>query len=267
MRNFKDIILEKLKVSANGGVVRIKTTLRKFMAWYIGKDEWRINRYDIEERNFISSDKSMSIGDKNDFLYKHMNDIIYISEEEKLTRGEIGLSGMTKSKLYDYLFEIEGITFSIDARIYDDDELLSSNRQYIITEKLKVTKDFNTTRFETKLDDFIKAYFMIEPRYALYSNEAYFRIIDGYEDDPMDGSNDDIFLNTIIKYFDKSFHKFQNWIYKYNGCIIDVHETVLEYDSGPYSIEVKYEFDLDNKHLEFLAYFTKEEELYSNILQ
>ena len=51
-----------------------------------------------------------------------------------------------------------------------------------------------------KLNDFIKAYFMIEPRYALYSNEAYFRIIDGYEDDPMDGSNDDIFLTTIIKY-------------------------------------------------------------------
>ena len=141
------------------------------------------------------------------------------------------------------------------------------NFKDVIIEKLKVSKTSNTIRFETKLNDFIKTYFMIEPRYALYSNEAYFRIIDGYEDDPMDGSNDDIFLNTIIKYFDKSFHKFQNWIYKYNGCIIDVHETVLEYGSGPYGIEVKYEFDLDNKHLEFLACFTNEEELYSNVLK
>lgn len=141
------------------------------------------------------------------------------------------------------------------------------NFKDVIIEKLKVSKGLNTTRFETKLENLIRAYFMIEKRYALYSNEAYFRIIDGYEDVPMDGTYDDIFLNTIIKYFDKSFHKFQNWIYKYNGCIIDVHETVLEYGSGPYSIEVKYEFDLDNKHLEFLAYFTKEEELYSNILQ
>lgn len=141
------------------------------------------------------------------------------------------------------------------------------NFKDIILEKLKVNKSSNTVQFETRLENFIREYFMIEKRYALYSNEAYFKITDGYEDDPMDGSNDDIFLNSIIKYFDKSFHKFQNWIYKYNGCIIDVRETVLNYESGPYNIEVKYEFDLDNKHLEFLACFTKEEELYSNILK
>lgn len=139
MRNFKDIILEKLKVSPNSGVDRIKTTLRKFMAWYIGEDEWLINKYDIEERNFISSDKSMSAGDKSTFLYKHMNDTIYISEEEKLTRTEMGLSSTSSSKLYDYSFEIEGITFSIDARIYNDAELLSNSKQYIISEKLKVS--------------------------------------------------------------------------------------------------------------------------------
>ena len=141
------------------------------------------------------------------------------------------------------------------------------NFKDIILEKLKVTKSSDSVRFETKLEDFIRAYFMIEKRFALYSNEAYFNIINGYEDDPMDGSNDDIFINTIIKYFDKSFHKFQNWVYKYKNCTIDVYETVLNYGSGPYDIEVKYEFDLDNKHLEFLACFTKEEELYSNILK
>lgn len=141
------------------------------------------------------------------------------------------------------------------------------NFKDIILEKLKVTNASNTIQFETTLDNFIRAYFMIEKRYAIYSNEAYFRIIDGYEDDPMDGSNDDIFLNSIIKYFDKSFHKFQDWVFKYKSRTIDVRETVLNYGSGPYSIEVKYEFDLDNKHLEFLAYFTKEEELYSNILK
>jgi len=265
MKNFKDIIIEKLKVSANGG--RIKTSIRKFLAWFTGKDEYRINRFDLEERNFITSNKSMTFGDKTDFLYKHINDTIYMSEEEKLTRTETGLSGMAKSKLYEYSFEIDGITFNIDARIYGDDELLSNNRQYIIVEKLKLSNDINSTVFETTLEDFIRAYFMLEKRYAIYSDEAYFRIIDGYEDDPMDGSNDDIFLNIIIKYFDKSFHKFQNWIYKYKNCTIEIYETVLEYGSGPYSIEVKYEFDLDNKHLEFLAYFTKEEELYSNELK
>jgi hypothetical protein len=141
------------------------------------------------------------------------------------------------------------------------------NFKDVIIEKLKVTKSSDAVHFETTLEDFIRAYFMIFKKDALYSNEAYFNIINGYEDDPMDGSNDDIFINTIIKYFDKSFHKFQNWIYKYKKCTIEVTETVLNYGSGIYSIETKYEFDLDNKHLEFLAYFSNEEELYSNILK
>jgi hypothetical protein len=141
MINFKEFVNEKLRVSKNSESGRIKTTLRKFLAWFTGKDEYHINRYDLEERNFISSDNSMSFGDKTDFLYKHINNTIYMSEEEKLTRAETRLS----CKLYDYSFEIDGITFNIDARIYNDDELLSNNRQYIITEKLKVsTKDINS---------------------------------------------------------------------------------------------------------------------------
>ena len=267
MRNFKDIIIEKLRVSTNSENSRIKTTLRKFLAWFTGKDEYHINRYDLEERNFITSNKSMSFGDKTNFLYKHINDTIYMSEEEKLTRNETGLSDMTKSKLYDYSFEIEGITFNIDARIYGDDELLSNNRQYIITEKLKVSKTLNAVQFETTLEDFIRAYFMLDKQTGLYSEVAYFSIVDGYEDDPMDGSTDNIFINTIIKYFDKSFHKFQDWICKFKNSSITVFETVIEYGSGPYSIEVHYEFDLDNKHIELPAWFNKEHELYSNKLK
>lgn len=267
MINLKEFVNEKLRVSKNIESYKIKTTLRKFLAWFTGKDEYHINRYDLEERNFISSDNSMSFGDKTNFLYKHINDTIYMSEEEKLTRTETGLSGMTKSKLYDYAFEIEGITFNIDARIYGDDELLSNNRQYIITEKLKVSKTLNAVQFETTLEDFIRAYFMLDKQTGLYSEVAYFSIVDGYEDDPMDSSTDNIFINTIIKYFDKSFHKFQDWICKFKNSSITVFETVIEYGSGPYSIEVNYEFDLDNKHIELPAWFNKEHELYSNKLK
>ena len=117
------------------------------------------NRYDLEERNFISSDNSMSFGDKTDFLYKHINDEIYVTEEPKEYRLEIGLRDESKSRLYDYSFEIDGVTFSIDARIYNDDELLSNNRQYIITEKLKVSanssyslEDFDFDRFRKELE-------------------------------------------------------------------------------------------------------------------
>ena len=87
------------------------------------------------------------------------------------------------------------------------------------------------------------------------------------EDDPMDGSTDNIFINTIIRYFDKSFHKFQDWICKFKSSSINVFETIIDYGSGPYSIEVKYEFDLDNKHIGLPAWFNKEHELYSNKLK
>lgn len=159
MRNFKDIIIEKLKVSKNSGVDRIKTTLRKFLAWFTGENEFRINRFNVEDRKFICSNKSMSKGDITDFLYKHINDEIYFTEEPKEYRLENGLRDESKSRLYDYSFEIYGITFNIDARIYQDAELLSNNRQYIITEKLKVSinssyslEDFDFDRFRKELE-------------------------------------------------------------------------------------------------------------------
>lgn len=145
MRNFKDIIIEKLKVSKNNGVDRIKTTLRKFLAWFTGQSEFSIYRSDVEERNFISSNKTMTKAGITYFLYKHINDEIYVTEEPKEYRLENGLRDESKSRLYDYSFDIDDITFTIDARIYNDDELLSNNKQYIITEKLKVsTKDINS---------------------------------------------------------------------------------------------------------------------------
>ena len=155
MRNFKDIIIEKLRVSSNSGATIIKTTLRKFLAWFTGQSEFSIYRSDLEERNFISSNKSMSKADITYVLYKHINDEIYVTEEEKPIYSETGLS----SKLYDYSFDIDGITFNIVARIYNDDELLSNNRQYIITEKLKVSantdyvlKEFDFDGFRNKLE-------------------------------------------------------------------------------------------------------------------
>ena len=83
MRKLEEFVFEKLKVTKNSGVVNIKTTLRKFLAWFTGEEEFRIDEFDIENRDFISSDKSMSKKDITDFLYKHMNDEIEVNEEEK----------------------------------------------------------------------------------------------------------------------------------------------------------------------------------------
>ena len=159
MIKLEEFVIEKLKVTNNSGGDTIKTTLRKFMAWFTGEDEFRINRFDLEDRNFISSDKSMTKGDITDFIYRHINDEIYVTEEPKEYRLEIGLRDESKSRLYDYSFDIDDVTFSIDARIYNDDELLSNNRQYIIIEKLKVStnssyglEDFNFDRFRKELE-------------------------------------------------------------------------------------------------------------------
>ena len=81
MRKLEEFVFEKLKVTKNSGEVSIKTTLRKFLAWFTGEEEFRINRFDIEDREFISSDESMGKGDITFFLYKHMNDTIYIKED------------------------------------------------------------------------------------------------------------------------------------------------------------------------------------------
>lgn len=157
MRKLEEFVNEKLRVTINSEGVNIKTTLRKFLSWFTGEPEYRINRFDLEDRKFISSDKSMTKGDITDFLYKHINDEIDVNEEPKEYRLEVGLRDESKSRLYDYSFDIEGITFSIDARIYNDDELLSHCKDYII-EKLKVSEkefipfeDINIVKFARAL--------------------------------------------------------------------------------------------------------------------
>ena len=76
MRKLEEFAFEKLKVTKNSG--SIKTTVRKYIAWFVGEEEFRIDKFDIENRDFISSDKSMSKRDITDFLYKRINTKIYI---------------------------------------------------------------------------------------------------------------------------------------------------------------------------------------------
>lgn len=209
MIKLEEFVNEKLKVTKNSGGDTVKTTLRKFMAWFTGEDEFRINRFDLEDRNFISSDKSMSKGDITDFLYRHINDEIFVTEEPKEYRLEIGLRDKSKSRLYDYSFDIDGITFTIDAITYNDDELLLNNRQYIIIEKLKVSsKEF--VPFE-KID-------VVKFARALRKSGTIF--IDKYTDE----------LITLSNYKKK--------IYLYSFG--------LEHPSDPYPVEIEIGFKTDD---------------------
>ena len=233
MRKLEDFVFEKLKVTKNNGV-GIMTTVRKFIAWFIGEEEFRINRFDLEDRNFISSDESMSKGDIIDFLYKHINDKIYVDEEEKRARDECG------GALYNYSFDIEGITFSIDARIYNDSELLSHSKDYII-EKLKVSKNnFNTLQIE--LRNFI-TWYMFDNKYWTASDLKSVKFAEG----------------TVNKYFDYSYRKLYDFINKHSKDVIYVSEEKINNTQ-----RYVYSFTIDDIPFNLEASIEDDSELLSN---
>lgn len=231
MRKLEEFVFEKLKVTNKA--VSIKTTLRKFLAWWTGKDEFSINKINIEDRNFISSDKSMSKEDITDFLYKHLNDTIYIEEEEKRARDE------SRSALYNYSFDIEGITFSIDARIYIDNELISKSKDYII-EKLKVSKNnFNTLKIE--LHNFV-TWYMFDNKYWTAADLKSVKFAEG----------------TTNKYFDGSYRRLYEFINRHEHDIIYVSEEKIN-DTQRYM----YSFDVEGIPFKLEAHIEDDSELLS----
>ena len=232
MRKLEEFVFEKLKVTNKAG--SIKTTLRKFLAWFIGEEEFRIDEFDIKNRAFISSDESMSKKDITSFLYKHINDEIYIDEEEKRARTE------SDSRLYNYSFDIEGITFSIDARIFNDSELLSHNKDYII-EKLKVSKNnFNTLKIE--LRNFI-TWYMFDNKYWTAGDLKSVKFAEG----------------TVNKYFDYSYRQLYDFINKHSKDVIYVSEEKIN-DTQRYV----YSFTIDDIPFNLEAHIEDTSELLSN---
>lgn len=232
MRKLEEFVFEKLNVTKNSG--SIKTTVRKFIAWFVGEEEFRIDEFDIENRDFISSDKSMSKKDITDFLYKHMKDEIYVDEEEKRARTE------SRSALYNYSFDIEGITFSIDARIYNDNELLSNSTDYII-EKLKVGKQ-GSDMLKVELRDFVTWYMYDNPHW----NASDLKTVNFAQD-------------TANKYFNGSYNSLYEFINKHSQDVIYVYEEKLNEPK-----RYMYSFDVDGIPFSVEAYIEDDSELLSN---
>ena len=232
MRKLEEFVFEKLKVTNNSG--RIKTTVRKFIAWFVSEEEFRIDEFDIENRDFLSSDKSMSKKDITDFLYKHMKDEIYVDEEEKRARIE------SISALYNYSFDIEGITFSIDARIYNDNELLSNSTDYII-EKLKVGKR-SSDMLKVEFRDFVTWYMYGNPHW----NASDLKTVNFAQD-------------TANKYFNGSYNSLYEFINKHSQDVIYVYEEKLNEPK-----RYMYSFDVDGIPFSVEAYIEDDSELLSN---
>lgn len=232
MRNLKEFVFEKLKVTKNSG--SIKTTVRKFIAWFMGEEEFRIDEFDIENRAFISSDESMSKKDITSFLYKHINDEIEVNEEEIRARTE------SRNALYNYSFDIEGITFSIDARIYNDNELLSNSKDYII-EKLKVGKRGSDT-LKVELRDFVTWYMYGNPHW----NASDLKTVNFAQD-------------ATNKYFNGSYNSLYEFINKHSREVLYVYEEKLNEPK-----RYMYSFDVDGIPFNLEAYIEDDSELLSN---
>ena len=200
MRKLKEFVFEKLKVTSKAR--SIHTTLRKFLAWYDETDEFSISKFNIEIRDFISSDESMSKRKITDFLYKHIDDKIDVNEEE--SREIDGL----KSKLYIYSFDIEDITFSTNARIFNDSELLSHSKDYIL-EKLKVSKN-NSDLLQLEFRNFITWYMYDDPNWKAGDLKA----VKFAEE-------------TTNKYFNRSYKQLYDFINKHEHDIIYVSEKKI----------------------------------------
>ena len=231
MRKLEEFVFEKLKVTNK--VVSIHTTLRKFMAWFEDEDEFRISKFNIEIRNYISSDKSMSKREITNFLYKHLDDTIDVNEEKKLARNE------SNPAIYNYSFDIEDITFSIDAKIYNDSDLLSSSKDYIL-EKLKVSK--NTS-------DLLQLEFRNFVTWYMYDNADW----KAYDLEHVKFAED-----TTNKYFNSSYKQLYDFITKHEHDIIYVSEKKI-----PDNERYIYSFKVDEIPFNVEAFIEDDSELLS----
>ena len=212
MKKLEEFVFEKLKVTNK--VVSIHTTLRKFMAWFEDEDEFRISKFNIEIRNYISSDKSMSKREITNFLYKHLDDTIDVNEEKRHARNE------SNAAIYNYSFDIEDITFSIDAKIYNDSDLLSRSKDYIL-EKLKVSKN-NSDLLQLEFRNFVIWYMYGNSNFSV----SYLKDVKFAQD-------------TTNKYFDGSYRRLYDFINRHEHDIIYVSEEKLNDIRYMYSFEVE----------------------------
>ena len=231
MRKLEEFVFEKLKVT-NKAII-IYTTLRKFIAWFEEEDEFSISKFNIEIRNYISSDKSMSKRKITNFLYKHIDDKIDVNEEKKLARNE------SNPAIYTYSFDIEGITFSIDAKIYNDNDLLSRSKDYIL-EKLKVSKN-NSDLLQLEFRNFV-TWYMYDNKYWTAGDLKTVKFAEG----------------TVNKYFNRSYKQLYDFICEHSKDIIYVSEKKI-----PDNERYIYSFKVDEIPFNLEAFMKDDSELLS----
>lgn len=187
MRNFKEYIIEKLKVSNKSSNV-LQVELRNFITWYMyDDDEWGEDELKFVEFGRNTTDKYFDSSYKKlyEFITKHETDVINVSEEYK------------KAGIYMYSFEVDGIPFEIQASVDKESDLLS-NRSNILIEKLKVTTD----SIKGSIKSSMKGFFLWYWNY------------DTINDDFWDSMESVEFVNDVIEQNFNNMNEFLDWFAK-----------------------------------------------------
>lgn len=185
MRNFKEYIIEKLKVSNKSSNV-LQVELRNFVTWYMyDNDEWNEDELKSVEfaRNTTDIYFDCSYKKLYEFITKHETDVIYVSEDK------------INDTLYMYSFEVDEIPFSIQAYIEKSSDLLS-NQYRILIEKLKVTTD----SIKGSIKSSMKGFFLWYWNY------------DTINDDFWDSMESVEFVNDVLEeHFNDNMNEFLDW--------------------------------------------------------
>ena len=193
-----DEVYEKLKVS-NKSSNMLQVELRNFITWYMyDDDEWDEDELKFVEFARNTTDKYFDGSYKKlyEFICKHEQDVIYVSEEYK------------KAGIYMYSFEVDGIPFEIQASIDKESELLSAQSNILI-EKLKVTTDSIKGSIKSTMKGFFFWYW-------------------GYDtinDDFWDSMEAVEFVNDVIEENFNNMNEFLDWFSKNMDDIVYFEEV------------------------------------------
>lgn len=148
MRNFKEYIIEKLKVPAkNYNMFQIE--LGNFITWYMyDTPDWEVSdlKYVKFANDTVLKYFNGSYDKLYDFISKHFKDVIYVSEKK-----------IPHNERYIYSFKVDEIPFNVEAFVEDDSELLS-NQKKLLVEKLKVSNNYTTLNIKSTLKRFFLWY-------------------------------------------------------------------------------------------------------------
>ena len=194
-----DEVYEKLKVS-NKSSNMLQVELRNFITWYMyDDDEWDEDELKFVEFARNTTDKYFDGSYKKlyEFICKHEQDVIYVSEEYK------------KAGIYMYSFEVDGIPFEIQASIDKESELLSAQSNILI-EKLKVTTDSIKGSIKSTMKGFFLWYWNYET----------------INDDFWDSMESVEFANDVIEdNFNNNMNEFLDWFAKNMDDILYFEEV------------------------------------------